>query len=274
MAIPYQLALFSKTHMVKTRACDACALRKVRCDGNVPCRGCFLSSVTCTNRRIRGKSVPKGLKQSTMHNIAKAQQEHSGDGNEGPHVDYDYRTTFCALGQTIHAGWSVFPDQKIPLSSLWVYIDIYHHKLYPVWPIVHRDHLKSRLQNTDDVEAYAIATAVCAATISQLRLRVGIAGDTDTLAVDHTTMASEAERARTIIEHLELSPVANILCAFFLHVFYANMGKYKRSTILLRESITYTHILGLHHASHYAALTHTESQQHLRIVWLLFITER
>ncbi|KAG8672810.1 hypothetical protein FPOAC1_006101 [Fusarium poae] len=65
-----------------------------------------------------------------------------------------------------------------------------------------------------------------------------------------------------------------LLTCFFLHVYYSNAGKITKSTLLLREAIAYAHILGLHQDSYYTDLDTDTSQYHLRIAWILFITDR
>lgn len=53
----------------KTRACDACLVRKTRCDETRPCRHCVNNDLECTERRQRKKSGPKNLRKKTIDSI-------------------------------------------------------------------------------------------------------------------------------------------------------------------------------------------------------------
>lgn len=174
-------------------------------------------------------------------------------------------------GQPI-SSFSPPPSCKVPLPSLETYLNIYHHKLYPTWPVVDKDILISRLQGPDeDLGAYALATAVCAATIVQLQLSTEAMVDG---GLAPASMVAESEVIRTIIDYQENICSDVLLISFFLHVYYMIVSKRHKSTLLLRESITFAHLLGLHQESHYTELPLDLGQRDLRIFWLLFITER
>ncbi|KAI5968054.1 uncharacterized protein KGF55_000038 [Candida pseudojiufengensis] len=52
-----------------SRACDACAIRKVKCDPNTPCNHCEINNLICTRNRQRKKSGPKSLAKKTLDSI-------------------------------------------------------------------------------------------------------------------------------------------------------------------------------------------------------------
>lgn len=52
------------------RACDACAIRKVKCDLNRPCSHCVSNKITCTLVRQRKKCGPKNLHKKTLNSIS------------------------------------------------------------------------------------------------------------------------------------------------------------------------------------------------------------
>lgn len=163
-------------------------------------------------------------------------------------------------------------SSHIPISVLGRYLDIYQQELYPVWPVVSRDKLVSRLRDMTDVEAYVLATAISAVTIAQLNLP-----DEDVSGlpvVNGPAMALESERARHEMDYRDNPSIGVLLSSFFLHIASANTGKIHKATFLLREAITFAQILGLDKGSHFHHLCKQEAQLHLRIVWLLFITER
>lgn len=53
----------------KTRACDACSIRKTKCDESRPCRHCVSNGLDCRDLRERKKSGPKTLRKKTIEHI-------------------------------------------------------------------------------------------------------------------------------------------------------------------------------------------------------------
>ncbi|KAI3402537.2 hypothetical protein KGF56_004629 [Candida oxycetoniae] len=58
-----------KKRVITSRACDACAIRKVKCDPNTPCTHCVTNGLSCTRNRERKKSGPKTLTKKTLDSI-------------------------------------------------------------------------------------------------------------------------------------------------------------------------------------------------------------
>lgn len=48
------------------RACDACAIRKTKCEAQRPCRHCLHNNLECTQLRERKKLGPKNLRKKTL----------------------------------------------------------------------------------------------------------------------------------------------------------------------------------------------------------------
>jgi hypothetical protein len=129
-----------------------------------------------------------------------------------------------------------------------------------------------RLQDRNDIEAYALAAAISAVTIAQLNLH--LEGGSGLLDVNSSEMAIESERARHMMDYQDNPSISILLSSFFLHVASANRGKIHKAALLLREAITFAQLLELDKGIHYLSLCKQEAQLQLRIVWLLFITER
>ncbi|PVH90884.1 hypothetical protein DM02DRAFT_636492 [Periconia macrospinosa] len=176
-------------------ACDPCSVRKVRCDGLQPCTRCEASSWDCTYVRTHGKSGPKGPRRTTKAAIRRLQERGEGNLNrrarsesdlnlddESPStVDLPPLEPLPRSDQPFNSpGW---PDATSPLlprhteprristSSISPYLEVYQERGYGIWPVVDVDVLLARLlTHSDDMEAYALATAICAATISQFQI--------------------------------------------------------------------------------------------------------
>lgn len=301
--------------MSQRRVCDACAVRRVRCDGLSPCVRCEDAELNCTRVRPRLKSGPKGVKKRTLDKLAKVQGAQTrvralqpedlrslannnnspiactrsppDDANDTAEViaildpptvelwtvvnDQD---DMADIGQFDPATWDDIPNYpyKITVDRLLLYLDIYHHKLYPVWPIVKKDSLTTRLCiQTPDPEAYMLASSICIATVLQLQLT---ASDLDGSLIQPELIMDEIESLRRAHDYREHPSIDSLRSSFFLHVAYLHMKKQRTSTLTLREAISVAHMLDLHKASHYEALSTEDSGDHLRMLWLLFITER
>ena len=365
--------------MSQRRVCDACSIRRVKCDGQTPCAACITVSLDCTRLRPRHKAGPKGIRKKTIEKVAAARQRHthvpqtglhhaeltssgSPNGklrqarNDGPHPGADdatlnvllhatncdcsarvpsatthdgtvqysgsstshgrarkeadldsslinehnqqrfsftvdasepqvyeapfgncYRNEYAATQQpNVVYGPETPPKTaypyRVPAMTLEPYLEIYHHKLYPVWPIVEKAPLAARLQVPQfDADAYMLALSVCVATMLQLQLQV-IGADSSLL--EPKSMISEVENQRQLCGYRETPSLDALSTSFFLHVAFLHIGRRPTSTLLLREAISLAHMLGLHEAAHYEGLPRWEVQDHLRKLWLLFITER
>ena len=160
----------------------------------------------------------------------------------------------------------------IPITLIRRYLDVYQQELYPIWPVVNTDGLLLRLEDSNDAEAYSLATSLCAVTMAQLNVLPE--GSSGLLVVDSSKMALESERARHAIDYQERPSISILLSSFFLHIAVANQGQINKATLLLREAITFAQLLGLDKVEHYLILCNQDAQLQLRIAWLLFITER
>ncbi|PVH96923.1 hypothetical protein DM02DRAFT_674445 [Periconia macrospinosa] len=284
------------------RACDPCSVRKVRCDGNQPCSRCAAASWECTYLKTHGKSGPKGPRRTTETAIRRLQERsrshlQSRPGSESDTsvddaspdtVDLPASSTlpFTSEPSMDRFGWPdtvgpTFPDgrrgdRRIATTSISNYLEVYHARGYAIWPVVDTEMLLARLLlHPDDAEAYALATAICAATISQFQIDSQPGSPIEGhFRVSSALFETESRSARERSDHMENVTIWSLLSTFFLHVYSANIGRMPSSTVLLGEAITKAHMIGLHKAESYRDMNAEQRQHHLRIYWLLFITER
>ena len=283
------------------RACDPCSVRKVRCDGNQPCSRCQTANWDCTYLKTHGKSGPKGPRHTTEVAIRRIQErsrsnialrinsdsDTSLDDGSPTTIDFPLSDQLPPIGEPPYdrLGW---PDaanpplqgygnpKKISTSTISPYLDVYQARGYAIWPVVDTEALLARLlTNPDDMEAYALATAICAATITQFQIDAEPGSPVEGhFRVSSAMFDSEAKRAREESDHSEHVTVSSLLGAFFLHVYAANIGRMSTSTIILGEAITKAHMIGLHKPTYYENMEVERIQDNIRIYWLLFITER
>lgn len=272
----------------------------------MPCAGCTNASLDCTRLRQRHKSGPKGIQGKTRDRLAKLQkrpddnnnasQSSQGDRPGPTHVhDPDLlRRPPEQIPPNDHTLDSLFGNDELPraatpsaapspppqlaypykvsLEHLTLYLDIYHHRLSPVWPIASRDALLARLNTSPDDTSYTVASSICVATILQLQLAATDANGT--AALHPESMIDEIESLRRANDYREHPSEDAICISFFLHVSYLHIKKQATSTLMLREAISMAHLLNLHKPTHYHDLAETQANYHLRLVWLLYITEQ
>ena len=144
--------------------------------------------------------------------------------------------------------------------------------MYPVWPIIKVERLVAALQKPDpDIEVFALAYAVAAATIAQIKPAPSSRPDNVTAEM----MESRCQHARTACFERQAPNITTLRISFFLHIYYENQTPGCLQSILyLREAITVAQMLGLHRESYYRSVAQEEQQIRRRTFWLLFVTER
>lgn len=169
---------------------------------------------------------------------------------------------------------------KIPVQVLRQYLQIYHERLYAVWPVVKWQALLAELEsNPGEPEIYALATSLAAAVMGQLQLKettvfYEVSGMTHSMVVSTDHFAAEALRARRTFEWRDRANVRGLLTSLFFHVYYENRGNKSSSSLALREAVTFVQTMELHLESTYATLPPDEADQKRRLFWLLFVTEK
>jgi hypothetical protein len=164
--------------------------------------------------------------------------------------------------------------RRIPLTEYFTYLDMYESELYVIWPVVHISKLKTQLSAGADIEpeAHAMAAALCAATILQLRLP-NEKGD-GTSSVSSDTFVRDCLRYRNTLGYSETISTEMLLISLFLHMYYANADQVHAATFALRDAITCSHLLRLDDHIALDSLPDEQRDLRIRIFWVLFVTER
>lgn len=299
---------------IGSRACDACKIRKVRCSEVPPCTRCASIGIECTFNKRQATRGPRSLRAKTLAEIRgiqesqqrQQQQQHTTTGFSASTKNDSPPTPAAAGDSAREESGTLLPDhplvssgnrteqqrqqqqqhnRRTPVSSLIVRLCIFRLRLFPVWPILDAEAVIASLLRDPteiDLETYALANAVCAAIIAQLKLPFeGRTDDNDPATA--TSMAAECQQAKaSLLDHNDVAGSEDVMknlnmlrISFFQHIYHENMSPGgSKSLLFLREAITIAQIMGLHRKGLYHSLPLEESQMRRRIIWLLFVTER
>lgn len=241
--------------------CDGCFVRRVKCDRQRPCQTCLMRQQTCTYLRVRKRPGPKGPRSDTTRKIEEIQR--------GATADVEMVTPE-AESPVRHA-----LNSRIPISSYYAVFDVFQARVHDIWPIADIEQLKCQLQNSDnDLLSNALAAALCAATLAQLRLGLTPTPYPENLSATAEDFAKECLRIRLEHHNHQKPSLEALVTSVFLHMYHANRDQITPATISLREAITYADLLHLGHTPPSDPAQSKKWQLELRCYWILFVTER
>ena len=159
------------------------------------------------------------------------------------------------------------------VAALALQLCVYRLRLYPVWPIIKVERLVASLQKPEpDIEVFALAYAVAAATIAQIRTH---GSEHQPGAVTAEMMEAQCQHAKARRNKDQPPDLTTVRIPFFLHIYYEDLEPGGLQSITyLREAIAVAHIVGLHRESYYSNVQQEEQEIRRRTLWLLFVTER
>ncbi|RBR17165.1 uncharacterized protein FIESC28_06667 [Fusarium coffeatum] len=255
------------TRLRNANPCDGCALRRVKCEEGKPCHECRLRGIECTALRTRKKRGPKGgVRTTTREKVERFQESIK---NNQPSSSAAQITT---QNETEISGPLPLPPYRIPLPEYRRILDISKRVVSSIWIVINPEDVLNKItQNNDDYESHALAAALCAATIAQLRLpeHAGPRNTTSSLQ-----FATECLQLRELYDYRESHSIPSALIPFFLHVYHSNGNKLRTAGLFLREAVTQVQFMQLGYPETYNHLSKPEQSLRLRIYWLVLITER
>lgn len=216
---------------------------------------------TCTYLRVRKRPGPKGPRSDTTRKIEEIQR--------GATADVEMVTP-AAESAVLHDS-----NCGIPISSYYELFDVFQARVHDIWPIADIEHLKCQLQSpNNDPRSHALAAALCAATLAQLRLRLTPTPYPRDFSGTAEDFAKECLRIRLEHHYHQKPSLEALITSIFLHMYYANRDQITPATISLREAITYADLLHLGHTPPSDPAQSKQWQLELRCYWILFVTER
>lgn len=282
----------AKKRKIGSRSCDACKIRKVRCTEGSPCERCTAIGIECTFNKTQSTRGPRSLRAKTIQQIREAAQQQQTPSSAPAPAPPPSLPPLPAPSPVpapqrplpdVHPQTSATADrhndipslrQDITVEALVLRLCIYRLRLFPVWPIIAVEDVIAALQrDAHDVETQALAVAVGAATMAQLKLdRSTDAGINDNITAE--SLETECQRLRGSLDK-GAANLNSLRTAFFLHIYHENQQPGgTRSLLYLREAITLAQLMGLHRRSSYLTLDYAQDRLRRRVLWLLFVTER
>ncbi|GMG20581.1 unnamed protein product [Ambrosiozyma monospora] len=277
-----------------SRPCDACAVRRVRCDiataPNGRCSNCAHHNIECTNVRVRQKSGPKKIRQKTRENIlnlvtAYANPNSSSNSTPSPLLSEKQRL----LGAKDSVDDHDIITSNIPFEKLLPFLQVYQTWYYGIWPVVTMSELMRQILDSTletqlldgkviltqrNAPIYALCSSICAAIGRQM---IYLKSSHDTISVENTAPVElYAHDAKRILHLFEIdATVQHLLTSFFLSVYHIFMpDSNKQSIMYLRESITICQLLGIHDTKKISEMESAEAHRAKKIFYLLLVTER
>ncbi|KAJ6035847.1 hypothetical protein N7540_000126 [Penicillium herquei] len=245
--------------------CDGCFVRRVRCDRQDPCQTCLIRQQNCTYLRVRKRPGPKGPRSATTRKIEQIQREACAK------VEMATPVSTPALESPAHHASSA----RISIATYYAVLEIFQARLYDIWPIANIEHLKQQLMSADnDPTSHALAAALCAATLAQIRLWLVLTPYPEDLSVTAEDFVKECLRIRLEHHYHQEPSLQALVTSVFLHMYYANRDQITPATIYLREAITYADLLYLCQKPSSNPVQAEQWQLELRCYWILFVTER
>lgn len=240
------------------RACDCCIRRKVKCDGNHPCRKCNTSrpQLTCTYLTPAQKRGPKPSKAALFRRRPKkitplpTQSKADGESTEVPVVPGDRiaaspvtELAFPAAVPTVQNVVNVQSAQRVPYDVLRSVIEVYQSRMYPVWPVIDTNKLLGHLEDENsDMTTYILATSLCAATMAQLHLPPT---GSQAQEISSADLERECSRVRATCDYREHPSLNHVLTSFFLHVYHAKVDNQNSALLYIQEAILLARLLKL-----------------------------
>jgi len=267
-----------------TQACDACKLRKVKCNGQDRCQQCSHLNLRCVYSapKPRLKSVKRGQL------IAKYKQSTNASNKDSTSLSSENFTSPSGSsrqpaegGQTLPAITSLLPDS--PSSNIAAspphdaaffrsFLHDYEVSVYPVNPILTIAEVKASIDEMNsDEEARAFVYAYVAVT-SFLTGYASEAPSHTAARVEHWCEETTRARGPPLLTHKPT--VRKIMTAQFMHICLMGLRNLDMAFYFLRESITMIQMLRVDHPEVMQSLPLHERARRQRLYCEAFVHER
>ncbi|KAK8211507.1 hypothetical protein M8818_003160 [Zalaria obscura] len=268
-----------------SKACDACKLRKVKCNGHTPCQQCNHLNLRClySTVKLRGKQSKRG------HLIARYKQKVSQESRskslvstplevQSQQVPSEESQTLPGLATMLpeHALLPAWTPASSPLpydtSFFSSFLHDYEVSVYPVNPIISPTEVMSLIAEMhQDDEARAFIFSLVAVTIDLTHCSPDQSMSTGE-QVEYWAKQTIFTRRPMMLD--DKVSIRRIMTAQFLHIVLMGLRKGGPAFYYLRESITMIQMLRVNDPTVMSSLSLQERARRQRLYWEAFIHER
>lgn len=241
------------------RACDCCRTRKVRCDGQLPCKGCVASKLQCTYNHVPRKKGPKvGGKSASILNKLRLGLE------QEPQKTPEKLT------------WNVIARPLLERS-----LKHYFSNYYPVTPVLDESEVYSYITRTPTPETFALVMSIVAISMGDL-LDLGVTTPLSRTqnVIQIVRIVTEAVHkidASMLNDHNQLVnqtvSINSLVTQFNLYGTYCQLEMPARAFHHLRRAISEAQTAGIDRESFYKA-SPASLEPFRTLFWCLYVTER
>ncbi|KAH8752691.1 hypothetical protein F5882DRAFT_484178 [Hyaloscypha sp. PMI_1271] len=165
------------------QACDCCHARKIRCDGEAPCKNCRATELQCTYLAVPKKKGPKGWRTVREFKPVPIQRPRIFDQAPRPESFSPIPMPWISLGFMKRSSIKWLHKRK--RWALWTWLSIYRlccrricldaffiHK-FPIMPILDQESTYSMMYRLgDSPRHYGLIVAICALVESMTLLQL------------------------------------------------------------------------------------------------------
>jgi hypothetical protein len=238
-----------------SRACDACKLRKVKCNGQLRCQQCNHLDLRCVYTPATGKKRSQGRRGRV---ITEYKQKTAG-----------LKSTEAPLLPT---GDSQQDSPEYDTSFFLSLLPDYMSSVYPPQPIIPESEVRHHVENmAHDAESRAFVLAFGAVT-----LNLTCTGErrTENISrmIEHLVMRTI--EARGLISTKFHSSVPKAMTALFLHNCLMTMRDSDTAFYYMRDAVTLVQLLRIDAPLPDEPITPAEKSRRQRLYWQTYVHER
>ncbi|KAF2458710.1 hypothetical protein BDY21DRAFT_341101 [Lineolata rhizophorae] len=248
------------------QACDACKLRKVRCNGEEPCQQCNHLDLKCMYTSRNRSRAKRTMERGSV--ISKYKRH-----TQRPRVSTSPHPIAPAPPPTS------MPSQLEPRSPIFdtnFFIELipdYLSCVYPVNPVITEAEVRDSIFRMNaEREHAAFAHAYAAVTINLTRSDpIQQMPDISSQISELLSKAIDIQGPVTLDDH---PTIRKIMSSTFLEICFMALRKYDLAFYYLREAITMIHMMRIENPEAMQNLDSSERARRQRLYWEAFVHER
>lgn len=260
-------------------ACDGCRLRKIKCSGPAPCRGCTRIGIPCTfeqprlrrgPRRSRTESAIAKLKSGSSLGVAVADcepEESEDESLQRAKISKKHKTkhncpsSYDGAPPGFPTAWG--HADLLSLEEIRELVDSYFQSQHMMALVLQRHVVMGYLDKPPTPVTYTLVLGICMSSllfnsrspklITQILLEAS--------RIDYRSTSSISEETA--------------LASYFLFVAHFNLEQFAQSWLYLRDCMTMVQVMGLDRQETYDRMKNAAEIDRLRLLYFcLYITER